>query len=225
MIVGHRGAAGHAPENTLLSFQAAIDLKCDKVEMDVHLTKDGEAVVIHDKDVNRTTNGKGLVKSKTLAEIRELDCAKGQKIPTLQEVVNICKGKIPLVVELKAKNTPKIVNQILTGNQIIDSSLVISFDSKLIKEIKKINPEVKTGFLFDTRIYKLFPFLLWRLVKKIKADYVCPEHSLISKNFVKKLHKLNFKIHTYTVNDAKIGEKFKKFGVDQIATDFPKLFL
>ena len=123
-IVGHRGAAGYAPENTLLSFQTAIDIGCDATEMDVRLSKDGEVVVIHDDGVSRVTDGTGFVDEMSLAELKKLDCPEKQKIPTLQEVIDLCKGKIDLLIELKAQGTPEKVNRIIERNKITENVAV-----------------------------------------------------------------------------------------------------
>jgi len=99
--IGHRGAKGYEPENTLRSFQKALELNVDAVELDVRRTKDGAIVVIHDAEVDRTTNGKGLVSELTLKEIKELDIEKGEKIPTLEEALDFLDKKVKIFIELK----------------------------------------------------------------------------------------------------------------------------
>ena len=93
IIIGHRGAMGYEPENTLRSFQKALDLGVDMIEFDVHLCKSGELVVFHDEKVNRTTNGQGYIAQKSLEKLKELDAGQGEKIPTLEEVLDLVKGK------------------------------------------------------------------------------------------------------------------------------------
>ena len=118
-IVAHRGGAGDAPENTLLAFKKAIDLGCDVVELDVRLTKDNQVVVIHDDDIDRTTNGRGKVAKMTLKQIKKFNCEEKQKIPTLQEVIDLCKGKIDIYIELKAEKTAKPVYDLIIENDIL----------------------------------------------------------------------------------------------------------
>ena len=101
ILTGHRGAAALEPENTLLSMQKAIDLGVDQIELDVHLTRDQHLVVIHDTTVDRTTDGQGAVADFTLEEIKRLDAGKGERIPTLQEVIDLVRGKVVLQIELK----------------------------------------------------------------------------------------------------------------------------
>ena len=100
-VVGHRGAAGVQPENTLPGFEYALSLGCEYVETDVHLSKDGHSVIIHDDTVNRTTNGQGRVADLTLAELRSLDAGQGRQIPLLQEVLDVVRDIAILLCELK----------------------------------------------------------------------------------------------------------------------------
>jgi glycerophosphoryl diester phosphodiesterase len=134
-IVGHKGATGYAPENTLPSFQMAIAIGCDRAELDVRSTKDGQIVVFHDDEVSRLTNGVGLVSEMTLSELKKLDCEQGEKIPTLQEVIDVCKNKIDLQIELKADGTPELVNDIVLKNDIQDQVVITSFHDNLLKVI------------------------------------------------------------------------------------------
>ncbi len=229
-IVGHRGAAGHAPENTLLSLQTAIDLGCDRVEFDVRLSKDGEAVIIHDAKVGRVTNGQGSVRKMTLEELKKLNCPQNQKIPTLQEVIGLCKGKIDLLIELKAKGTPPVVNQIILKNNIEKNVVIISFDLGLLKEIKSLNSRLKVGLLFPKfkvglSLFKGYPRKLWRLAEETPLDFICPRYNFATKEIIDKAHKLGKSVYAYHVNSKKVGNKLMALGVDEIGTDFPKLFL
>jgi len=101
--IGHRGAMGYEPENTLRSFKKALDLKVDMIELDVYVCKSDELIVIHDDKVDRTTNGQGYVVNKTFEELRTLDAGKNEKIPTLSEVLNLVNRKAKLNIELKGK--------------------------------------------------------------------------------------------------------------------------
>src|SRR3989338_5973953 len=123
-IVGHRCAAGYAPENTLLSFQAAIQPGCDRAELDVRISKDREVIVFHDEEVSRLTKGTGFVHELSLAELKRLNCPKNQKIPTLQEVMGFCWGKIDLQIELKTNGTPKLVAKVLSENNFTENAVI-----------------------------------------------------------------------------------------------------
>ena len=101
MIIGHRGACYYKPENTLSSFKRALQLKCKFIECDVRLSKDKQVVIMHYKTLERTTNGKGLTSKYTLKELKKLNAGRNEKIPTLQEYINLLKNKAMMVIELK----------------------------------------------------------------------------------------------------------------------------
>jgi len=111
--IGHRGAAGHAPENTLLSIQKAIEIGVDIVEVDVRRTRDGELVLLHDQRVNRTTNGRGHIGDLSFEEARRLDAGSGQAIPSLREALELVRGSVQLMIELKEPGiVPEVMNLI-----------------------------------------------------------------------------------------------------------------
>lgn len=219
-IVGHRGVAGYAPENTLRAFEYAIELGCDRTELDVHLSKDGEVIVIHDDNVSRVTDGTGKVADLSLAELKRLRCPEGQEIPTLQEVINITKGKIGLQIELKAKGTPEPVCSLLRKNEIEEDTLVISFRAKLLRKIKQLNSKLQVGLLFHSA-----PSKLWDLVEDIPCDAIAPKHSAVTSELVDKAHRLGKRVFAYGVNEKDVFERLSALGVDEIGTDFPKLFI
>src|SRR4051794_23137839 len=105
--VAHRGASAYEPENTLRAFEKAIELGADMSEIDLHLSKDGELIVMHDYSVDQTTNGHGAIKEMTLEEIKRLDAGQGEQVPTLQEVIDLVRGRNGLYIELKAEGTPR----------------------------------------------------------------------------------------------------------------------
>ena len=165
--IGHRGAMGYEPENTLLSFKKALDLQVDVIELDVHLCRTKEVVVIHDNKVDRTTNGTGYVTEKTFPELRSLDAGKGQKIPELQEVLDLAdpvrkkalsessnrvNKKIKINIELKGRGTAKPVSEIIEKyvrgkGWSYDDFFVSSFNHYELLEFSKLKPEVKIGLV------------------------------------------------------------------------------
>ena len=221
LIVGHRGAAGYAPENTLASFKLAIDIGCDRTELDVRLTKDKQLVVIHDKEVSRLTDGTGLVSEMNLIELRRLKCVGGGYIPTLQEVVDICRGRISLQIELKAIGTPELVSELIARNGIEDQVVITSFQPSLLAEIKELNPKLPVGLLFWTDETMAD---IWHLAENIPLDILAPYAEIITEEFVKQAHSLGKTVYAYQVNNKELGDKLTVMGVDEIGTDFPKLF-
>jgi len=220
LIVGHRGAGALAPENTLLSFQTAIDIGCDRTELDVHLSKDNEVIVIHDKSVDRTTDGSGLVNKMTLSDLKQLNCAKGQKIPTLEEIIDLCKDKIDLHIELKGKNTSAPINELLTKNNMIDQAIVISFNIDMIREIKKLNSKLAVGYLFK----EMSP-TVWHYAQSVPLQYLCPFSKIVNKKMMEQARLMNLKVHAWRVNKKRLGEKLFKLGVDSVDTDYPDKFI
>ncbi len=222
IIVGHKGAAGYAPENTLTSFREAIEIGCDRTELDVRLTKDNQLVVIHDREVSKLTDGTGLVSEMSLTELKKLRCSGGEHIPTLQEVVDICRNKIDLQVELKAAGTPQPVNELIMNNGLEKQVVITSFNSNWLSEIKTANPRLQVGLLFYTDEVMVN---IWNLINSVPLDFLAPFSGIITKDFVDKAHNLEKRVYAYHVNSKELGDKLIAMGVDEIGTDFPKLFI
>ena len=140
VVFGHRGASGLAPENTLASFAKAVEHGVHGVELDVHLSTDGEAVVIHDERVDRTTNGVGLVRELSLAELRRLDAGGGEKIPTLGEVLRAVPASVAVNVELKAVGSAETVAAAIADAP--QPILVSSFDHRELARFHDLAPSV-----------------------------------------------------------------------------------
>ncbi len=219
-IIGHRGAAGHAPENTLLSFKKAIELGCAAVELDVHLTKDGEVVVIHDHTVDRVTGMSGKVRKMDLADLKKLYCPLNQCLPTLQEVIDLCKGRVRMFIELKAKGTPEAVAKLIAENRIEHEVVILSFKIGLLKRIKQLNPKLKVIYLFFRK-----PLRLWRLVRKIQIDYIGTRLKAATARLVRQAHQIRRRVYVYDVNDVMAGLRLREWKVDAICTDYPILFI
>lgn len=222
IIVGHKGAAGYAPENTITSFKTAIEIGCDRAELDVRLTKDNQVVVIHDDEVSRLTNGTGFVNKMTLSEIKMLNCADNEHIPTLQEVIDICKDKIDLQIELKAEGTPKPVNDLIVRNGLENQVVITSFSPNLLTEIKNLNPKLSIGLLFWENETMAD---IWNLTASIPLDFLAPFSGIITTDFIARAHDLGKKVYAYRVNEKELGDRLITMGADEIGTDFPKLFI
>ncbi|MEM1602801.1 MAG: glycerophosphodiester phosphodiesterase family protein, partial [Candidatus Bathyarchaeia archaeon] len=147
-VIGHRGAAGLEPENTLRSIRRAIEIGVDRVEIDVRVTKDGRLVVIHDETVDRTTNGHGYVRDMTFEEIRKLDAGKGEKVPTLEEALNLTRGKVILQIELKVAEATEPTIELIEENGAEREVVITSFIHSLLKKVRYLNPAIRTGALF-----------------------------------------------------------------------------
>jgi len=151
-IIGHRGACGYEPENTLSSFGRAVDMGVRMIELDVYVCKTGELVVMHDDEVDRTTNGHGHVVDMTFEQLRDLVVEGKEKIPTLQEVIELIDRRIPINIELKGPGTATavaiLVQQYLAHGWTADHFVISSFDHQQVATFKKLCPNIKTGVCF-----------------------------------------------------------------------------
>jgi glycerophosphoryl diester phosphodiesterase len=148
-VVAHRGASGHAPENTMRAFGLAVEMGADAIELDVHLTADGELAVIHDDTLDRTTDRRGAVAGLTMAEIREADAGGGQQVPTLADVLGWLPSDLGLVVEIKARSAVDATVAALREHDVHRSgrASLISFDEASIERARELEPTLMTGYL------------------------------------------------------------------------------
>lgn len=190
-IIGHRGAPVYAPENTLSSFAKAIEQGVDMIEFDVRLTYDGKVVVIHDRKVDRTTNGKGKVADLTLREIRKLKIGDDEKIPTLDEVFDLIQDRCEVNIEIKDPHTLwKILSYI--NNKATKKKILVSSNSfNLLKKARSENPELRLGVVAP------FSFGIIKLAHTLKVESIHPIVWSVNKGFVCKAHKNNLKVYPY----------------------------
>jgi len=212
-IIAHRGASYFEPENTLRSFKRAIEMGADFVEMDIRMSKDKELVVIHDADVNRTTNGSGLVKDKTLSELKKLDIGLGERIPTLDEVLKLTKNKIGLVIEIKEPGTEnKIIEKINENN--LENVILASFYHESIKNAKKLDPSINAGIIFVCR-----PVDVIQIAFNANANIIFPSHRYMNENMVKEAKKHDITVYPWAIDDPDMFKKFAEMGVNGIVTN------
>lgn len=218
--LGHRGAKGERPENTLSSIRYALEHGVTGIEIDIHLSKDGYAVVMHDPTVDRTTNGKGKVLEMTLAELRKLDAGNGEKIPTLDEVIEIINKhkNITFFLEIKAAGLENIVIETLVKNNLTDRTYVISFHHRLLKMIKASAPTIKTAPL----MYGL-PANPVQLIKDTNADGISISTLTVDGDVIKECKEAGYMTTVWNANTKEEFAYFKSLGADFIGTDFPSV--
>lgn len=214
-VVGHRGASGYEPENTIRSIRRAIEMGVDAVEVDVRLTADGYPVVIHDETVDRTTNGKGRVDEMTLDEIRLLDAGKGEKIPTIDEVLDEVRGKVFLYIELKVAEAALPVLDRVLEREMLDEVLFISFLPEALSRVKERAPRAHIGL-----IYFKPPGLILE-AKKMGAEAVLPFYRLATKKAVAFAKRLKLHVTAWTVDTPELAAELKGRGVDAVASNYP----
>ena len=219
--IGHRGACGYEPENTLRSFHTALQLRVDMVELDVHVCRSGEIVVIHDSKVDRTTGGTGYVADKTLDELRTLDAGKGEKIPTLQEVLALVNRKVKVNIELKGAGTAKPVFQLLEKHVrefgwSYGDFLISSFNHDELKEFRRLSREFSIGVLTLD-----IPTGFVEFAEEIGAYSVNVWVESISRELVDDARRRGIRVFVWTVDDRDDIERMRSLGVDGIFSNYP----
>jgi len=219
--IGHRGACGYEPENTLASFKKAMDLGVDMIELDVQLTSCNEIVVMHDKELERCTNGRGFIFYHTLSELKLLDAGNGEKIPTLEEVLDLVDKKAMVNIELKGKGTAKVVwpivqNYIKNKGWKLDDFLFSSFTKKELKIIREFSVDARIGIIAYHR--RMIPK---DFINTIKPYSLNLKYSFISSRFMKIAKAENYRIFAFTVNKPDDIKKIRELGVDGIFSNFP----
>lgn len=222
-IIAHRGASSVAPENTLKAFQKAIDLSADFLEFDVHQSKDGEIVIMHDGNTFRTTGYLGSISNLTLQELKKLDCGEGERIPTLVELIKIARGKVNLNCEMKARGIEEKVIKILKEEKIIEDTIISSFKHDILLKIQKLEPQIRLASLEPTRSGWVKSWMsikqMLRVAIENKFYAINPYYKLVDLNFVEKAHKNEIKIFPWTVNSVSSIRKLINLGVDGIITN------
>ena len=217
-VVGHRGAPGYEPENTVRSFSKAVRLGVNYIEMDVRTTKDNNLVLMHDRNVVRTTNGKGLVRDLSLQEIRRLDAGKGEKVPLLSEVFELFANKTGIIVEVKEPGTEESILAEI-DRYGVKSYFIVSFYHKIIHSIKKKHPAVKCGVIYSGE-----PVHPVNLAIDAGADLLVPNFSFVSTSLVEEAHSNGVLVQTWTVKRRDV-EEMLLMKVDGIASDYPDIVL
>jgi glycerophosphoryl diester phosphodiesterase len=229
LVIGHRGAAGLAPENTLSAIQVAIDLGADAVEFDVQRTSDGELVIMHDNDVDRTTNGEGFVRNLTLVEIKSLDAGSwfsddytGEPVPTVRDVFNLVQDNdILLFIELK---DPFLYTGI--ESEIVDliaeygyenRVYILSFYHRSLEIIRDLNPDlILSGLWSESPSEDGDGF-----------DVVNARYTILTRpaEFINMYHVQGIEVIVWTVDDSEIMIRLIEAGIDGIITDYPDILL
>ncbi|MBU5437472.1 glycerophosphodiester phosphodiesterase [Tissierella sp. MSJ-40] len=231
IIYGHRGAARYYPENTMISYEKAIEMGADGIEIDVHKSKDGHLIVCHDEKVDRTTNGSGYIKDLSLQELKNLDAGswfsdkfKGERIPVLEEVLQFVKEK-NVLLNIEIKSGPifyhdieeDIVNAIKAYN-LEDRIIISSFNHYSLLKIKDIDKGLKTGILYIAGLASP-----WEYARSVKADAIHPLFMTIDRDVVLSCLENGIQVNPFTVNEEWGLQLMKSFGVTSVITDCPDL--
>jgi len=230
IIMAHRGASAYRPENTLEAFSLAIEQGAGGIELDVHLTKDGEIVVAHDERLERVSDGAGYINDHTLDELKSLNFGKlfpGSpvcRIPTLAEVYSLVK-RSTLMINIELKTVERIYYELpekllaLTAEYEMQERVIYSsFNHYFLVQLKKADPTVKTGLLYELAMVDP-----WVYAKYTNADAIHPPYYVIAAlpETVARCHEHGIKVNVWTVDDPKLIKLMMQCGVDGIITNKP----
>ena len=219
LCIGHRGAMGYAPENTIKSLAKALELGAPWVEVDVYYV-DNHLIVIHDETLERTTNGEGFLGDKSFSYIRSLDAGEGEIIPTLEEVLDLIWGKAGINIELKGPGTDGPVIELLrkriTSEWGIENFLVSSLNHQSLYEVRKLDKMIPVGILLDSISYNCPA-----IAEELNACSVNQDICFVNEDFVDDVHDKGLKVYVYTVNEPDDINRMKAMGIDGVFTDYP----
>ena len=227
LVIAHRGASGHAPENTLAAFKKAVAMGAAFIETDLHLSRDARFVAIHDSTLNRTTNGKGAVHDMTMADLRRLDAGSwfgsefaGERIPTLEELLEFSKkNDVVFYLEMKPEGSwggeHALVGALRQSGEI-PRAVVISFDPAIVLSLRKVEPTLMTGLLYDGQLEKPI-----QKAVEIGARQLVARGDLVTPALLDEAKKNDLQVICWTVNHPAHMRMLIAAGVNGIMSDYP----
>lgn len=216
--IARRGASGYCPENTMSAFEKALEIGCDVIEFDIHKTKDGRIIVMHDENVARTTDGLGNIRDLTLKEIKMFHEPNGESVPTLQGVFDLLKNKKKMMLDIKDQDMEKEVIQLISDSDLEEYVIVDSDFPDVIKKIKTMNPKIHvylggvTKGNFKNIIHD---------AQKIGAEMIKVQNILVNEGMVNEAHNNRIGIYVWGAEEASDIKKMLDLNVDAIVCDFP----
>lgn len=238
-VIAHRGASGHAPENTLSAIELAIKMDADMVEIDVHLSKDDSIVVMHDEEVGRTTDGKGKIKDLTYEELRQLDAGswfseayRGERVPTLAEVLRLVDGRKKVLIELKSskgETYDRLVERVaktIKQEKAEAWTILQSFDKPYLRDVERMGVGLPVHQLIfgEAGLLPVYYDDGPRIGKFRPEPYVASVNAFylyITPAYLKKMHSLQKTVFAFTPNDDVKMKKLINMGVDGLITNYP----
>lgn len=220
IVIGHRGATGLEPENTMRSFRKALQLGVDTIECDVHLTQDRQVVLMHDHTVDRTTNGSGFVNGLTFDEIRRLDAGKGEQVPTLQELLDLAKGKLELHIELKDPTAVEAVLDLVKQSGMEDAVFLTTGDTDVLKRVRSLHPTISLEHIFGDPPDDAIDRALSVGAKRISCHFRKLTQAYVDQGHTRGLHVIAWPPNTREEQECALD-----FGVDLICSDRPDVLI
>jgi glycerophosphoryl diester phosphodiesterase len=215
--IGHRGAAGHAPENTIAAIRSGISLDADFVELDVRRTRDGRLVVMHDQRVNRTTNGSGLISEMTWEELQLLDAGGGERVPSVESALAAISGRAGVMLEVKTPGIGPELYQTVQASAFSGAVIYASFLHAEILRIRRIDPQARTMALMES-----VPFSGADVACQANATLVGLAHHSANAEILRALHDAGLEVWLYTVNQPRRIARAIDLGADGVISDYPE---
>lgn len=222
LVIAHRGASGHRPENTLPAYELAVELGADMLEVDLHRTRDGAVVVAHDEDL-AGLGGRGEIADARLEDVRALDAGGGERVPTLEELLDGFGGRIALNLELKRGTRSEYAGleaatlEALAARGLLGPTLFSSFYDPVLRRLRELEPRVRLGLLVSRR----YPDRALERARALGAEALHPELPLVTADLVAAAHGEGLAVHVFTVDAEEAMTRLVDLGVDGIFTNYP----
>jgi glycerophosphoryl diester phosphodiesterase len=233
LVAAHRGASGHAPENTMAAFHAAVSAGADLIELDVRFTRDDVPVVIHDSTLARTAGGRGRIATLTVAELSAADAGSwfhprfsNERVPLLSSVLDALPVGTGINIEVKPDGDSRPLAElalrlrdVIRAHRRTREVLVSSFDHRFLQEFRHCAPHVPRGVLLHpVRDLVRRPV---RIAQRLDAAYIFCSRSRVRRSMVEAAHANGFSVGVYTVNEPRMISRLVRFGVDLVFTNYP----
>jgi glycerophosphoryl diester phosphodiesterase len=225
LIIAHRGASAYEPENTVRAFELAIRQGAQMIELDLHLTADGQVVVIHDPTLDHTTNLRGRVDQMTIKQIRCADAGKGERVPTLDEVLDLTAGQVRLYLEIKDPRAAAPTLQTIRARRCQSEMLLASFELALMKQLGEEVRDVELGVILGTetwhplvRYREAFP---WRALQAVNYQVLCMQVELCYGYLARRMKAAGKRLYIWTADTEKQFARMLRCEVDGIVTNRP----
>ncbi|KUJ68182.1 glycerophosphodiester phosphodiesterase [Streptomyces albus subsp. albus] len=216
LTIGHRGVMGVEPENTLRSFVRAEREGMDVIELDLHLSKDGALVVMHDAEVDRTTDGSGLIGDQTLAELRRLDAGRGERVPVFEEVLDTVSA--PLQAEIKDRAAARALAEVMRRRDLLDRVEVLSFHDEALAEIRTLLPQVRSALVASR-----YGLDVIDRAREVGAGTLVLNIRRLTLELVERAHTAGLRVIGWTVNTSDHLRLARGLGLDGGTTDYPEI--
>jgi glycerophosphoryl diester phosphodiesterase len=225
LVIAHRGASAAEPENTLRAFELAIRQGAQMIELDLHATRDGQAVVVHDDDLSQTTDLKGRVSELTLEEVRRADAGKGERVPTLEETLDLTRGRARLYLEIKDRQVTAETLRLVRARGSQSEVMIASFDLELMRRLGEEVKDIELGLILGTPSYD--PRVRWReaapwlALQGFHYQVLCMQVAMCFGYLAQRIKRAGKRLYVWTANDERTFARMIARGADGIVTDVP----